>query len=183
MLLSPVANVLTTGLVEAGSYLGRLSYRRYVYELARCRADQTGKPLVVVGAPTHGTTTGSLCQYDCGDLPCVDLGGCERCGAEGRDVEVAGAIPVQNGGAVVCVEYVLEYVRDVDAAWREIRRASGDPSDVFVARVRDFETMTRVTTGARRILDGPPDRDGALRYHDVRAPGRVGRRGEPRRVV
>jgi hypothetical protein len=177
-------NAVVTGAIEALSWVGRLSFRRHVYELARARSEATGKPLVVVGAPTSGPTSGTVCQYKCGDLPCVDLAGCEWCGARPTDVTVAGSIDVPDGGAVVCVQYVLEYVDDVDAAWTEVRRAAGSTSDVFVAHVKDWETMTRLATGAKWIVDdAPPNRTGELKYHAVRAGRRVSRRGTPRRVL
>jgi hypothetical protein len=185
LLLSPLSNVATSALVEGVGFVARLCQRRSTYELARCRADRTGKPLVVVGAPTacrHGVVSGSLAQYRCGDLPCVDLEGCAACGAPPTDLERPGAIAVEDGGAVVCVQYVLEYVGDVEAAWREVCRAAGSPRDVLVSRVQGWAPGTRVLTGCRRLLD-PPSSRGELSYYETRRPGRGTVRGVGRRLL
>lgn len=166
MLFDPTINLATSAAVEGVAFLDRLVTRKAMYGRARARAIETGKPLVVVGAPM---ASGSLSQYRCGDLPCIDLEGCSACAAPPRDVTVAGAIPVQDGGAVVLVQYVLEYVENIDGAWAEIKRAAGRSGDVFVSRVQDWATFTRLMTGCKRIIkSAPPNDTGELTYKRVR---------------
>jgi hypothetical protein len=189
LLLSPALSVLQTSLVEGVAFVQRLSSRRGNFLAARRRADLTGKPLVVVGSRTRGYVRGTWSQYTCGDLPCVDLDGCRDddyggCGAPPTNLETQGAIGVSDGGAVVCVQYVLEYVNDIDAAWREVQRAAGSPDDVFVTRVQGWATLARLGTRCRRILDdAPPNRTGELVYHDVWSGPRDVARPPGRRVL
>lgn len=170
MLFNPVFSVVTRGVVETGAFINRLAERRGMFGRARLRSKETGKPLVVVGAPTSGVVRGSASQYKCGDLPCVDVRGCAACGAEPRDLTVVGAIPVPDGGAVVVCQYVLEYVDDIDLAWAEVMRAAGNSNDVFVA-YRSQTTLSHISTGSRRrIVSAPPNVDGKLLYRQFRRP-------------
>jgi len=173
MLFHPGVNVATTGITEVGSFLSRLAERRGMYGRAIARAAETGKPLVVVGSPSSGVLRGSVAQHKCGDLPCVDVAGCRVCGAPPADISEPGSIPTADGGCVVLVQYVLEYVDDIDGAWREITRAAGSPRDIFVG-YRSQTVISRLSTGAKRLIDSaPPNKDGRLLYHNVRRQPKV----------
>jgi hypothetical protein len=59
---------------------------------------------------------------------------------------------------------VLEYVDDIEAAWREIMRAAGgDAENVFVVRVSPWCATSRLYPGARWVLHQAPP-DGPLSY-------------------
>ena len=170
--------------VEGLAFLDRLASRRGMHLRARERARTTGRPLVVVGAPSGGFVRGPLAQYACGDLPCVDLGGCALCGAPSRDLRRRGAIPVKDGGAVVLVSHVLEYVDDpegapyqgagIDAAWREVVRACGSPStDAFVAHVQPWARWARVVYPQRWVVVEAPPASPTLVYRSAGRPPRA----------
>lgn len=177
---SPTMNIASSSIIEGAAFIGRLYTRKGMYGRALVRSRDVSKPLVVVGAPTAGLVRGKLAQYKCGDMPCVDVRGCNACGARPRDLTKSGAIPVRDGGAVVLVQHVLEHIEigpegDPDvyirAAWDEITRAAGNSADVFVSRLQEWATFTRAFGGANWIIDSaPPNKDGQLKYHRVRKP-------------
>lgn len=168
MIFNPITNVIAEGVV----FVGRLGARKGMYVRAIDRANETGRPLVVVGAPSAGWVTGTLAQYACGHLPCVDLRGCEACGAAPADVTKVGAIQAKDNSAVVMVAYVLEYVEDPKAAEAEIMRAAGHPSNVFVA-CAGMSGVTQLATNARRVVVSAPPNSPDFRYRDVMRPRRT----------
>jgi hypothetical protein len=159
-------NLVTSGLMETGSFINRLSKRRGMWARAKRRSKDTGKPLVVVGAPSAGVVTGKMAQYSCGSLPCVDLAGCKVCGAPPTDISIAGAIDAPDGGAIVLCQYVLEYVDDIDGAWTEIKRAAGSDDNIFVS-YGSQTFLSNVSTGSlRKIVSAPPI--GELDHRQIR---------------
>lgn len=180
MIFEPLTSSMLTLGAECKRFVDRLATRRGMWAAARARAAETGKPLVVVGAPSSGYVRAWGCQYGCGDLPCVDLRGCALCGAAARDVTKEGAIPGEPGGVVVFVSYVLEYVDDIEGACRELLRAAGDSSNVFVAKLDGRHQLTRIFTRARWILDEAPPAHVGFKFHAVaRPPRQYGRRASP----
>jgi hypothetical protein len=182
-LFHPLTSLVTTGATEGVAFLNRLSSRRGLFARARARANESGRPLVVVGAPSAGLVSGRLAQYGCGDLPCVDLRGCRDCGALARDVTTPGAIPADDDSAVVFVSYVLEYVNDIDGAIAEIARVAGaalEPDgtitkgaeNIYVARLQGWSTLARIVTGARHIVDEAPPSSSRFSFHRVARPPR-----------
>jgi hypothetical protein len=143
-----------TLLVEGAGFIDRILTRKSYYARARERASSLHRPLVVVGAPTSGLVR----NYPCGDL-CIDLEGCMACGSPPRDVEAPGGIPLDDDSAVVFVSYVFEYVDDIEAAWREVRRVAGHTDNCFVASVQTWATWTHLLyPGSRWIVEeAPPD--------------------------
>lgn len=146
--------LLTKLLLGAAAWEGtaamlRLAERKRVFEQARARAKELGKPLVVVGDPYSGAHTRLMPVYDCGDL-CVDLHGCPQCPHQVQMDLTTGRIPLEDDSAVVFVSCVLEYVDDVKAAWRELRRVGGQ--NVFVARVGGWSFTTLFFPGAKWTL-------------------------------
>lgn len=142
-----------TGAVEGVAFLGRLITRQDYWNRARARANDLQRPLVVVGAPSGGLVG----NYECGDL-CVDLQGCEECGAKPSDVQRVGGIPLGKDSAVVFVSYTLEYCDDIDAAWREVERVGGSTDNIFVAHVQPWATWTHVFYPGSKwmVLEAPP---------------------------
>jgi hypothetical protein len=131
--------------------------RQRIYRAAQDRADETGKPLVIIGAPRAGLVTRLLPTYGCGDL-CVDLNGCSTCAAQRKgDVAVVLA-DFANDSAVVCVICTLEYVEDIDGAMAALTRVAG--GNLFVARVEPWSLTAFVCPGAQRRLTAVPEGDG-----------------------
>lgn len=157
--------------IETGGWIARNSRCRLLYRLAKARAVETGKKLAVVGSPGLGQSGARGNAYSCGDL-CVDIRGCPVCGAKMCDLTKRGGIPIEDGGAVVFVSYVLEYVGDCEAAWAEVMRACGSPkTDAFVAYVQPWATWTRLGTGCNYIVESaPPDAGnvGTLEFRSAR---------------
>lgn len=167
---NPTLNLVTTGAIETVGFVQRLGARRALYRRARAHADALGRPLVVVGAPSQGWVKDGLAQYRCGDLPCVDLGGCAHCRAPGRDVTKVGGIPARTDSAVVLCQYVLEYTDDPKAGYAEMVRVAGVERNVFVNRVQDWATVTRLYTGQKHLITAPPRLADDRWFHKVRKP-------------
>lgn len=129
---------------EGGWYVRRRVERGRVYELARQRSNQTGKPLLVVGAPDGGVTSG----YPCGDMT-VDLQSSSGCPAYFQ-ADITRRLPFEDDSCVVFVSCVLEYVDDYEAAIRELHRVAGN--DLFVVRVEPWTATAYLYPGAKRTL-------------------------------
>jgi hypothetical protein len=142
---NPAMNAATHGAIETVGFVHRL-----------------------VGAPSQGWVRGALAQYRCGDLPCVDLGGCAACAAPGRDVTRVGGIPARADTAVVLCQYVLEYTHDPKAGYAEMVRVAGAERNVFVNRVPEWVTGTRVMTGQNFLITEPPRLSDDRWFHPVR---------------
>lgn len=138
----------TVGLAawEGGWWLRRRQRRQDVYWKAWRRSRELKKPLVVVGAPDGGVTGG----YGCGDYV-FDLK--KSACTNSYVVDVSRPLPGwRDGCCVVFVSCVLEYVRDIDGALRELRRISG--GELFVVGVEPWTLAGWLYPGARRRL-GP----------------------------
>jgi SAM-dependent methyltransferase len=120
------------GIWEIGWWLRRLARRGSVYREASVRAKETRKPLVVIGAPDGGWTSG----YGCGDVT-VDLAG-SACPVSLRK-DVTQRLPFADASVCVFCSCVLEYVDNPDAAVKEIARVSG--GDAFYVGVEPW-TLT-----------------------------------------
>ena len=128
--------------VEGLAALSRHARRTEVYAQAQQRAKETGRTLVVVGDPDAGAHTKLARAYGCGDV-CVDLNDCPACPtSEAVDLTTQQS-KVPSDSAVVYVSCVLEYVNDFNAAWAEIFRMAGSPSNVYMATVQPW-TLTAV---------------------------------------
>lgn len=114
------------------------NWRRHaLYRSAQRRAQQTGKPLLVIGANDLGGLSGSIAAalslYGCGDV-CLDLEGCPRCPHSSVTSSVESALPALPADShVVFVSVVLEYVDDLPSVLAELRRVSG--GDLFVVHI------------------------------------------------
>lgn len=103
---------------EALWWVIRRQRRADVFEKAQSAAQQLGRPLVVIGAPDGGTTSG----YGCGDVT-IDLlpSSCPNA----MQLDVTQPLPFADNSVVIFCSCVLEYVSDPGAAIAEIQRVSG----------------------------------------------------------
>jgi hypothetical protein len=141
--LSFLAPMLAVGAAwELGWWWRRRSLRQKTYELAAAEAKRLGRPLVVVGAPDGGVTSG----YGCGDVT-VDIVRSESC-PNPLVADVTKPLPFADNSVVVFVSCVLEYVDNADAALAELCRASG--GHMHVVRVEPWTLTSILYPGARR---------------------------------
>ena len=135
---------LCAGAWEAAWWAMRVSDRTALYREAFALSRQIGKPLLVVGAPDLGATGGP--GY--GDMV-VDIrpSSCPNSFV----ADITERIPLGDDSCVVFVSCVLEYVSDLHAALRELRRVAGDR--VFICRVQPWTLAAYLYPGARRTLD------------------------------
>lgn len=137
-------------LFEGTTLVARYSARARLFKAAQARSQETGQPLIVVGAPDAGGMTAIFgAPYGCGDL-CIDLNGCPNCQTQVKVDLGKDQIPVAGGSAVVFVSCVLEYVDDIEAAWKELRRVAGE--NLFVAIVGGGTLTSYAFPGAKWIL-------------------------------
>jgi SAM-dependent methyltransferase len=121
----------------------RRMMRSHLYDVARRRADELGRRLVVVGAPDGGVTAG----YGCGDIT-IDIAPSSCPSAIQADITKP--LPFATDSVVVVVMCVLEYVDDANAALAELNRISG--GNLFVVRVEPWTLTSVFYPGARRTL-------------------------------
>lgn len=128
---------------EAGWWYLRNRKRHVMYEQAEQLARLLGKPLVVVGAPDLGATSGP----GCGDLVIdINPSSCPN----SIQADICKQIPLADDSAVVFVSCVLEYVDDAEAAMRELKRVAGD--NLYVCRVEPWTLTAYLYPGAHRTL-------------------------------
>lgn len=132
------------GAWEGGWWLRRRSLRSSTFDEAKAQAKRLGRPLVVVGAPDGGVTSG----YGCGDVT-IDIvkSDCPN----SIQADITKGIPLADDSAVVFVSCVLEYVGDYDAAMRELCRVSG--GNLYVVRVEPWTLTAYFYPGAKRRVD------------------------------
>ena len=136
-------SVVAASAWEAFWWARRRVLRTSTYQKAQRRARELGRPLMVVGAPDQGTTSG----YGCGDLT-VDLAGsmCPRAIV----ADITKQIPLSDSSVVVFVSCVLEYVDRIDPALQELWRVSG--GEMYIVRVEPWTLAAFFYPGARRRL-------------------------------
>jgi len=132
---------------EAGWWLRRRTLRSITFDLAKAEAIRLGRPLVVIGAPDGGVTSG----YGCGDVT-VDIQA-SACPVS-IQADITKRIPLPDDSAVVFVSCVLEYVGDYEAAMRELCRVSG--GHLHVVRVEPWTLTAFLYPGARRLVASTP---------------------------
>jgi hypothetical protein len=144
------AIIAKTGLAlaawESAWWVRRRLRRTAVYNQAKMHAASINRPLVVIGAPDSGITSG----YGCGDLT-LDIAPTQCPNA--MTVDVTKPIPLPDDCCVVFCSCVLEYVDDHVAAINEIQRISG--GHAFFVGVEPWSFLTaHFYPGAKRTL--PP---------------------------
>ena len=130
---------------EVGWWAERRARRARVFAVAQQAARQLGRPLVVIGAPDAGATSG----YGCGDYT-IDLqpSSCPR----SIQADVTKGLPFADDSVVCFASCVLEYVSNHAAAIREISRVSGGWA--YYVGVEPWTVASLLYPGARRTL--PP---------------------------
>ena len=137
------------GLVEGAAALIRFHERTAAFQAAAERAAALGRRLVVIGDPDAGMHTRLMRAYGCGDV-CVDLNGCPKCPVTVvADITKGPIADIEDNSAVVFVSCVLEYVKNLDAALREIARIGGSSDNVFIVTVQPWTLTARLYPGAR----------------------------------
>jgi len=157
--------VLAKILLAAGSWEGlwwvrRVDDRKTIYERALAHARAIGLPLIVVGAPDRGATSGP----GCGDLV-IDIHPSRS--ANFLQADITKPLPIPSDAAVVFVSCVLEYVTDFDAAWQELQRIA--PGRVYICRVPPWTLSAYLYPGAQRVVDGRICDPNTLSLHQHRA--------------
>lgn len=137
------AGVAALGAWEAGWWLRRRVRRTSQFARAQAEATALGRPLVVIGAPDGGITSG----YGCGDVT-VDISGSVCPNTIVADVTKT--LPFSDDSVVVFCSCVLEYVADPDSAIAEIERISG--GHVHWVGVEPWTLTALYVDGARRTL-------------------------------
>lgn len=150
------------GILARETYLAlqpRRQRRRDMFNRAKFRQSETGKPLMVVGDPESGFVNRVIGRdYDCGDL-CVDVRGCLQCPGyeQGRLEDVLPRLA--DNSYVIFVTKTLESVDDMETVARELARVSG--GDVYAATTEPWTLTSLFWPGARRQFyqapDGGPD--------------------------
>jgi SAM-dependent methyltransferase len=148
---NPIASLPLLGKILAGVlawegawWARRRLKRGAVYNDALRQSIATGKPLIVVGAPDAGVTSG----YGCGHLT-VDLIPRSSCPRFLR-ADISRPLPFPDDSCVVFVSCVLEYVERFREAYDEIRRIAGP--NLYIIRVEPWTLAAYVYPGAQRTL-------------------------------
>ena len=128
---------------EGAWWVRRRHLRGAQYECARREATRLGKPLVVVGAPDSGPTSG----YGCGDVT-VDVA--KSSCPNAIQADITKPLPFADNSVVVFVSCVLEYVSNYDAAMAELRRIAG--KNLYIVRVEPWTLAGWFYPGTRRQL-------------------------------
>ena len=128
---------------ETAWWVRRAQLREQTFQEASAHAKRLGLPLVVVGAPDRGFKTNQ-----CGDVT-IDIAPSSSC-PNFIQTDITKRIPLPDDSAVVFVSYVLEYVSDLDAAVRELKRVGGDR--VYNLRVQPWTATAYFFQGAKRTV-------------------------------
>ena len=135
--------VAALGAWELAWWARRRARRASQYQAARRAADALRRPLVLIGAPDGGVTSG----YPCGDVT-IDLAPSSCPNAIQADITQG--TPFADDSCVVFVSCVLEYVSDAQAAIREIERISG--GHAYYCGVEPVTLTAYLYPGAKRTL-------------------------------
>ena len=142
--------------IEGLGALSRFNARKRGFAAAVLRAKILKRKLIVVGSPDTGMHTRLLRAYGCGDV-CVDLVGCGECpDSISADITRGPVAGIANDSAVVFVSCVLEYVSDPFAAWREVVRMAGSPTNVFMVSVQPWTITSALYPGSQWAIYGEP---------------------------
>ena len=127
VLFMPIGTTIT-GCIQ------KLIHQKKMYNMAKKKAKETGKKLIVIGNPSAPTTVNGeiLVTYGCGDI-CIDIEGCNCKNSMKEDVFVA-LKKFPDNSAVIYESEVLEFIpRDIGPIVKEIERVSG--GDMFATHV------------------------------------------------
>jgi hypothetical protein len=134
---------IALGAWEAGWWMYRWNRRRQVYAQAVAEATRLGRPLVVVGAPDGGVTSG----YGCGNYT-IDLSQSDC--PNWLPLDITKPLPFADDSTVVFCSCVLEYVSDPMGAVAELKRISG--GHIHFVGVEPWTLAALLYPGARQTL-------------------------------
>lgn len=148
---------LVLGILGRELYLAlgpRRQNRRDRFNEAAFQAQQTGKPLIVVGDPDGGIVNRFIGRdYGCATM-CIDRQGCLKC-EDSLVGTLEETLPtLETNSAVIFVNTELEYVRDMDKVASELYRVSG--GDLFVVPIERWTITSLVPSTKRQIFEAPP---------------------------
>lgn len=133
----------------------KLDGQRRIFTMAKRKARQTGKPLIVVGDPAPPRTLNSAfgAGYDGGDV-CIDINGCGTADPT-RTLQIKARIQdalrtLPDNSAVIFESEVLEYLQpeDLKLTITDLWRVSG--GDLFCAHSNVIDLSAYATTGQRQ---------------------------------
>lgn len=147
-----VASSLLVGsiAIESAMALGRFQRRKRVFDQAMKRSVKTERPLVVVGDPNAGLHTRLVAAYGCGDV-CVDLTGCPACPTAMVADITTGVKDLKDDSSIVFCCCVLEYVSDVAAAMKELKRIAGSDENLFLVFVDSLSLTGYLYPSGKRV--------------------------------
>lgn len=125
---------------EMYHFIKRQYDRLKIFDLAKERAKNLNKPLIVIGDPYNGYASRFYSKfyktYGCGDET-VDLTGAPRCpnGIKNDAYKYLRTKPSNSG--VIFISCVLEYVDNVNDTIKELYRVAGSKENLFVVCVND----------------------------------------------
>jgi len=130
---------------ELGWWQQRNSARTRVMLDAALRAKELGRPLLVIGAPDHGFTSG----YPCGDIT-ADAEPSSSC-PNFVSIDLSNqALQLADNSVVVFIAGTLEYVPDLPRALSELIRVSG--GEIYVVRIQPWTLTAYFAPGTKRTL-------------------------------
>ena len=138
----------------------RRQHARDTFNAALQRANETGKPLVVLGDPEARLANKIMGRdHDCASM-CIDDAGCPSC----TDVDVMtgrleDALPqIGTDSSVIYVSHKLEYVDNINLVLSELQRVGG--GDVYVSSIEPYSVLAWLNPFVkRRILQLPTRTD------------------------
>lgn len=152
----------------------RMYKRTRYYNLAKNKAKESKRPLIVVGNPDSGPTNKIIGRlYDCGDYT-IDINGSECPNTlQGDLVERLKKFP--DNSCVIYISYVLEYLENIDDAVKEIYRVAGDSSNIFIVHAQNNSKISRVKYSSgytdphsRYVIDTAPPEYDKITFHKIK---------------
>ena len=145
ILITSVILIILLLIYESIHQIIRQRDRKQYYQMAVCRANETGLPLIVIGDPANGFGSKLFGKtYGYGDY-CIDLTGCPyNDNINGTNIKgdaLKALKEFDNGSAVIFVSGVLEYVDDVDNLILELKRVGGE--HLFIRIVSQYSLVSR----------------------------------------
>lgn len=121
-------------------YVLRSQKRKIIFDLAKQKAKETCKPLLVLGNPHADNYSFSKADYGCGDM-CVDLTGCPLCINYTKE-KLENYLPkLADNSYVVFASCILEYVDNLPEIKKQLERISG--GDLFIVNIEPNSLKTK----------------------------------------
>lgn len=133
--------ILLVIFVELFTSVFRNIERSSTYLLAKKRAKETGRPLIVIGDPHNGFGTNMLgVSYGIGDYM-IDMFPCKKClkspNTFAQDL-IEALKTFKSDSCVIYTSCVLEFVPDMEGSIAEIFRVAGHHTNVFVVHIQPY---------------------------------------------